>query len=180
MDQRRRTGIGKTCATVETAEGKLIDARRRARYVRLVSNGSDKTATNHYIEVEIFGQPVKYPEEVQTQCNMQSTAAARSRRWPRVGAACLAAPLAHAAPKRTPQNWPHQHHWGSNAAAAEPGIKTSPNSATRLRALGETLEAWEGQRRPRPGSHREQTCRFPPLTSTWTMNVDDPVRRKKK
>ena len=53
-------GIGKDLRYVETAEGKLIDAKGvEARYVRLVSNGSDKTATNHYIEVEVFGQPVK-------------------------------------------------------------------------------------------------------------------------
>jgi hypothetical protein len=53
-------GIGKDLRYVETAEGKLIDAKGvEARYVRLISNGSDKTATNHYIEVEVFGQPVK-------------------------------------------------------------------------------------------------------------------------
>ena len=53
-------GIGKDLRYVETAEGKLIDAKGvEARYVRLMSHGSDKTATNHYIEVEVFGQPVK-------------------------------------------------------------------------------------------------------------------------
>jgi hypothetical protein len=53
-------GIGKDLRYVETAEGKLIDAKGvEARYVRLISNGSDKTATSHYIEVEVFGQPVK-------------------------------------------------------------------------------------------------------------------------
>ena len=53
-------GIGKDLRYVETAEGKLIDAKGvEARYVRLVSNGSDKTAPTHYIEVEVFGQPVK-------------------------------------------------------------------------------------------------------------------------
>ena len=53
-------GIGKDLRYVETAEGKLIDAKGvEARYVRLIGNGSDKTATNHYIEVEVFGQPVK-------------------------------------------------------------------------------------------------------------------------
>jgi hypothetical protein len=29
------------------------------RYVRLFSNGSDKTQTNHYVEVEVFGKPLK-------------------------------------------------------------------------------------------------------------------------
>ncbi len=53
-------GIGKDLRYVETAEGKLIDARGvEARYVRFVSNGSDKTKTNHYVEIEIFGKPVK-------------------------------------------------------------------------------------------------------------------------
>ena len=41
-------------------EGKLIDAKGvEARYVRLVSNGSDKTPANHYIEVEVFGRPLR-------------------------------------------------------------------------------------------------------------------------
>jgi hypothetical protein len=53
-------GIGKDLRYVETAEGKLIDAKGvEARYVRFVSNGSDKTKTNHYVEIEIFGKPVK-------------------------------------------------------------------------------------------------------------------------
>ena len=43
---------------VETAKGKLVDARGvRARYVRLYSNGSSATEQNHYIEVEVFGRP---------------------------------------------------------------------------------------------------------------------------
>src|SRR5437773_5621456 len=45
-------GIGKDQRYVETAEGKLIDAKGvEARYVRLFSHGSEKTETNHYIEV---------------------------------------------------------------------------------------------------------------------------------
>jgi hypothetical protein len=53
-------GIGKDQRYVETAEGKLIDARGvEARYVRLFSHGSEKTETNHYIEVEVYGKPVK-------------------------------------------------------------------------------------------------------------------------
>ena len=51
------SGIGKDQRYVETTEGKLIDAKgAEARYVRLFSNGSDKTPANHYIEVEIFGK----------------------------------------------------------------------------------------------------------------------------
>lgn len=50
-------GIGRDLRYVETSEGKLIDAKGvEARYVRLFSNGSDKAATNHYVEVEIFGK----------------------------------------------------------------------------------------------------------------------------
>jgi len=53
-------GIGKNMRYVETAEGKLIDAKGvEARYIRLFSNGSDKTSTNHYVEVEVFGKPLK-------------------------------------------------------------------------------------------------------------------------
>ncbi len=53
-------GIGKDLRYVETAEGKLIDARGvEARYLRFISNGSDKTKANHYVEIEVFGKPVK-------------------------------------------------------------------------------------------------------------------------
>jgi hypothetical protein len=53
-------GIGTDLRYVETAEGKLIDAKGiEARYVRLFSNGSDKVDTNHYIEIEVFGKPLK-------------------------------------------------------------------------------------------------------------------------
>lgn len=53
-------GIGKDRRYVETAEGKLVDAKGvEGRYVRVISNGSDKTKANHYVEVEVFGRPVK-------------------------------------------------------------------------------------------------------------------------
>ncbi len=53
-------GIGKEMRYVETSEGKLIDAKGvQARYLRLISNGSDKTPANHYIEVEVFGRPAQ-------------------------------------------------------------------------------------------------------------------------
>jgi len=53
-------GIGKERRYVETSEGKLIDAKGvETRYVRLISNGSDKTQANHYVEVEVFGRPLK-------------------------------------------------------------------------------------------------------------------------
>ena len=53
-------GIGKDMRYVDTSEGKLIDARGvEARYVRLISNGSDKTPANHYVEVEVYGRPLR-------------------------------------------------------------------------------------------------------------------------
>jgi hypothetical protein len=44
----------------ETNEGKLIDAKgARARYVRLYSQGNTSDDLNHYIEVEVYGRPVR-------------------------------------------------------------------------------------------------------------------------
>jgi hypothetical protein len=45
---------------VETAEGKLVDAKgSRARYVRLYSRGNSANDLNHYVEVEVFGRPAR-------------------------------------------------------------------------------------------------------------------------
>jgi hypothetical protein len=45
---------------VETAEGKLVDAKgSRAQYVRLYSKGNTANELNHYVEVEVFGRPAK-------------------------------------------------------------------------------------------------------------------------
>jgi len=53
-------GIGQDMHYVETHEGKLIDAKGiRGRYVRLYSNGNTSNDLNHYIEVEVYGRPVK-------------------------------------------------------------------------------------------------------------------------
>lgn len=53
-------GIGRDLAYVDTAEGKLIDARGvEARYVRLYSNGNTANNLNHYVEVEVYGKPVR-------------------------------------------------------------------------------------------------------------------------
>jgi len=52
-------GLGRNLNYVETAEGKLIDAKGvEARYVRFISNGSNKTKANHYVEIEVYGKPV--------------------------------------------------------------------------------------------------------------------------
>ena len=59
-DNSSGLGIGKDMHYVETHEGRLIDAKGvHARYVRLYSNGNSSNDFNHYIEVEVFGKPVK-------------------------------------------------------------------------------------------------------------------------
>jgi hypothetical protein len=59
-DNTARLGVGKNLNYVETAEGKLVDAKgSRARYVRLYSSGNNANDLNHYIEVEVFGRPAK-------------------------------------------------------------------------------------------------------------------------
>lgn len=56
-DNAAGLGAGKDLNYVETAEGKLIDAKGvNARYVRLYSNGNNINALNHYVEVEVYGQ----------------------------------------------------------------------------------------------------------------------------
>ncbi len=53
-------GVGTDKHYVETNKGELIDAKgTKARYVRLYSNGNNNTDLNHYIEVEVYGRPVK-------------------------------------------------------------------------------------------------------------------------
>jgi len=53
-------GAGRDREYIETYEGKLIDGRgTRARYVRLWSNGNTSNDMNHYVEVEVYGLPVK-------------------------------------------------------------------------------------------------------------------------
>jgi hypothetical protein len=53
-------GAGKDLAYIETYEGKLIDAHgATGRYVRLYTNGNTSDELNHYVEVEVYGQPVK-------------------------------------------------------------------------------------------------------------------------
>lgn len=53
-------GIGKDKEYIETNEGRLVDAKGvKARYVRLFSNGNTSNDMNHYVEVEVYGIPVK-------------------------------------------------------------------------------------------------------------------------
>lgn len=57
-DNSSGQGVGSDMHYVETAEGKLIDAKGvQARYVRCYSNGNTNNDLNHYIEVEVYGKP---------------------------------------------------------------------------------------------------------------------------
>jgi hypothetical protein len=60
IDNTAGRGVGKDMSYIETAEGKLIDAKGvQGRYVRLYSRGNTANELNHYIEVEVYGKPVK-------------------------------------------------------------------------------------------------------------------------
>jgi hypothetical protein len=53
-------GAGKDLSYVETYEGKLMEGKgAQGRYVRLFSNGNTRDDLNHYIEVEVYGQPLR-------------------------------------------------------------------------------------------------------------------------
>ncbi len=57
LDNSSGLGKGEDWHYVETAEGKLIDAKgEKARYVRLYSKGNNSNDLNHYIEVEVYGK----------------------------------------------------------------------------------------------------------------------------
>lgn len=57
IDNSSGQGKGKDMHYVETAEGKLIDAKgEKARYVRLYSKGNNSNDLNHYIEVSVYGK----------------------------------------------------------------------------------------------------------------------------
>ena len=60
IDNSAGIGVGEDMHYTETNEGRLIDAKSvKARYVRLYSNGNTSNDLNHYIEVEVYGKPVK-------------------------------------------------------------------------------------------------------------------------
>jgi len=60
IDNSAGLGVGKDMHYVETAEGKLIDAKGvQGRFVRLYSNGNNNNDLNHYIEAAVYGTPVK-------------------------------------------------------------------------------------------------------------------------
>ena len=60
IDNSAGLGVGTDMHYVETHKGELIDAKGViARCVRLYSNGNSANDLNHYIEVEVYGIPVK-------------------------------------------------------------------------------------------------------------------------
>lgn len=60
FDNSAGLGKGTDLHYTETNEGKLIDTQGvQARYVRLYSNGHAAGDVNHYIEVEVYGRPVR-------------------------------------------------------------------------------------------------------------------------
>jgi hypothetical protein len=59
-DNTSGLGIGRDKEYVEVAEGRLFDPKGiKGRYVRLYSNGNTSNDLNHYVEVEVYGIPLK-------------------------------------------------------------------------------------------------------------------------
>ena len=59
-DNSTGLGVGKDKEYIESYKGRLIEAKGvKARYVRCYSNGNNNDEKNHYIEIEVFGRPVK-------------------------------------------------------------------------------------------------------------------------
>jgi hypothetical protein len=53
-------GLGRDLSYTETYEGKLMEGKgAQGRYVRLFSNGNTRDDLNHYIEVEVYGRPLR-------------------------------------------------------------------------------------------------------------------------
>ncbi len=59
-DNSSGLGAGQDKNYIETSEGRLIDAKGvKGRYVRFYSNGNSSNDLNHYIEIEVWGKPLK-------------------------------------------------------------------------------------------------------------------------
>ncbi|MDW7760008.1 MAG: discoidin domain-containing protein [Acidobacteriota bacterium] len=59
-DNSSGLGVGKDKEYIETNEGRLFDPKGvESRYIRLYSAGNTANDMNHYVEVEIYGIPVK-------------------------------------------------------------------------------------------------------------------------
>ena len=60
LDNSSGQGVGSDMHYIETSEGKLIDAKGvQARYVRCYSYGNSNNDLNHYIEIAVYGKPLK-------------------------------------------------------------------------------------------------------------------------
>ena len=60
MDNSAGFGVGKDMHYVETSEGKLLDTKGvTVRFVKLYSRGNTNNDLNHYIEVAVYGLPLK-------------------------------------------------------------------------------------------------------------------------
>ena len=58
LDDSAGFGEGPDIHYVETAEGRLVDAKgAKGRYVRLYSAGNTANDLNHYVEVAVYGKP---------------------------------------------------------------------------------------------------------------------------
>ena len=59
-DNSAGLGVGKDKEYIENNKGRLIDAKGvTGRYVRSYTNGNSSDDKNHYVEIEVFGKPVK-------------------------------------------------------------------------------------------------------------------------
>jgi hypothetical protein len=59
-DNSAGLGVGRDKEYIETSEGRLFNPNgAKDRYVRLYSRGSTANDLNHYVEVEVYGTPVK-------------------------------------------------------------------------------------------------------------------------
>jgi hypothetical protein len=59
-DNTSGLGLGKEKEYIEVAEGHLFDPKGvKGRYVRLSSNGNTTNDLNHYVEIEVYGTPLR-------------------------------------------------------------------------------------------------------------------------
>ena len=60
IDNSSGLGVGEDKEYIENNKGRLLDTKgAKARYVRFYSNGSTADENNHYVEIEVWGRPVK-------------------------------------------------------------------------------------------------------------------------
>lgn len=59
-DNTSGLGVGSDKEYIENNQGRLIDGKGvKARYIRCYSNGNTANDNNHYVEIEVWGRPVK-------------------------------------------------------------------------------------------------------------------------